>query len=370
VAEAARLPVHDGEALGARVLARARALVEATAGEPAGLGDIFVYREGGAIRQCHVVPLHQFTALECERVPALLPVLFGAEREERTKRRAGTDEQARNALRARSAKRLEALARERAVLERERADAESRERLRHCGEALYAYGADLAPGATSFVPPDGSEFPIALDPALDAKANAAAYFKRYRKATAKLVHTAQRLAALAGELSAAEQLAWEIDTAPPDVLAELRDALDAAERRRPKRREAQHALGPRVVPLGDDARLLIGRSPRTNAEVTFRSARPGDLWFHARQIPGAHVILQIDGARDATEDELRSAAEAAAFHSKGRERPKVDVDYTERKHVRKQRDAAAGLVWYTDARTLHVTPIDRGAGAAEPSRAG
>ena len=128
----------DGEALGARVLARARALVETTAGEPAGLGDIFVYREGGAIRQCHVVPLHQFATLECERVPALLPVLFGAERAERTKRRAGSDEQARNALRARSAKRLEALTRERAVLERERADAESRERLRQCGEALYA----------------------------------------------------------------------------------------------------------------------------------------------------------------------------------------------------------------------------------------
>jgi predicted ribosome quality control (RQC) complex YloA/Tae2 family protein len=370
-AEAARLAVHDGQALGARLLARARALVEATAGEPAGLGDIFVYREGDAIRQCHVVPLHQFAALECERVPALLPVLFGAERAERTKRRAGTDEQARNALRARSRKRLDALARERTVLERERADAEARDRLRHCGEALYAYGAGLAPGAISFVPPDGSGPPIALDPALDAKANAAAYFKRYRKATAKLVHTATRLAALEGELSAAEQLAWEIDTAPPDVLGELRDALDAAERRRPKRREPHHALGPRVVPLGDDARLLIGRSPRTNAEVTFRTARPGDLWFHARGIPGAHVILQIDGARDASEDELRSAAEAAAYHSKGRERPKVDVDYTERKHVRKQRDAAAGLVWYTDARTLLVTPLDRAAaGAAEPSRAG
>ncbi len=369
VAEAARLPAIDGHALGARMLARARALVEATEGEPAGIGDVFVYREGGAVRQCHVVPLHQFAALECERVPALLPVLFGAERAERTKRRAGTDEQARGALRARSRKRLDALAHERALIERERADAESRERLRHCGEALYAYGAEIAPGATAFIPPDGSESPIALDPALDAKANAAAYFKRYRKASAKLVHTAERLAALEGELAAAEQLAWEIDTAPPDVLGELRDALDTAERRRGKRRERPHALGPRIVVLGEDARLLIGRSPRTNAEVTFRTARPGDLWFHARQIPGAHVVLQIDGGRSATEEELCRAAEAAAYHSKGRERPKVDVDYTERKHVRKQRDAAAGLVWYTDARTLLVTPIDRAA-APEPSRAG
>jgi predicted ribosome quality control (RQC) complex YloA/Tae2 family protein len=370
-AEAAGLPVIDGHALGARMLARARALVEATEGEPAGIGDVFVYREGGAVRQCHVVQLHQFAALECERVPALSPVLFGAERAERTKRRAGTDEQARGALRMRSRKRLDALAHERALIERERADAESRERLRRCGEALYAYGAEIAPGATAFIPPDGSDAAIALDPALDAKANAAAYFKRYRKASAKLVHTAERLAALEGELAAAEQLAWEIDTAPPDVLGELRDALDTAERRRGKRRERPHALGPRIVSLGEDARLLIGRSPRTNAEVTFRTARPGDLWFHARQIPGAHVVLQIDGTRKATEDELRSAAEAAAYHSKGRERPKVDVDYTERKHVRKQRDAAEGLVWYTDARTLLVTPIDSTAAvAAEPSRTG
>lgn len=367
VAEAAGLPVLDRRVLGARMVARARALVAATEGEPSGLGDVFVYREGGAIRQCHLVPLHQFATLECERVAALVPVLFGAERAERTKRRAGADEQVRGRLRARALKRLEALARERALLARERADAESRERLRRCGEALYAYCAEIAPGATAFVPPTEPDFAITLDPALDAKANAAAYFKRYRKATAKLVHTAERLASLEGEVAAAEQLAWEIDTASPDVLGELRDELDAAEHRRGKRRERPHALGPRIVPLGDDARLLIGRSPRTNADVTFRAARPDDLWFHARGIPGAHVVLQIDGTRAATGEELRGAAEAAAYHSKGRERPKVDVDYTERKRVRKQRQAAAGLVWYTDARTLLVTPLAPAGSAPETS---
>ncbi len=367
-AEASEIPARDARALAALALARARSIVAATEGEPDGLGDVFVYRENGAVRQCHVVPLRQFAALECERAPALLPVLFATDRQERGKRRSGSDERTRGVLRARMRKRLDALACERTELERERADAEGRERLRRSGEALYAHHAEIPPGARTFAPPEEPEFAISLDPALDAKGNAAAYFKRYRKAAAKLAHIATRLAALEGDIAAADQLAWEIDAAAPDAFGELRDDLDALERRRGKRRERARALGPRVVRLSDDARLLIGRSPRTNAEVTFRTARHDDLWFHARNVPGAHVILTIDGARRATEDELRSAAEAAAFYSKGRERPKVDVDYTERKHVRKQRQAAPGLVWYTEAKTLLVTPFDHASSAPAPNR--
>ena len=87
-------------------------------------------------------------------------------------------------------------------------------------------------------------------------------------------------------------------------------------------------------------------------------ARPDDLWFHARNIPGAHVVLRLDAAREPSEAEVRAAAALAAFHSKAGAADKVEVDYTQRKYVRKQVGGAPGLVWYTHARTVLVTPRD------------
>ncbi len=108
--------------------------------------------------------------------------------------------------------------------------------------------------------------------------------------------------------------------------------------------------------MAEDARAFVGRSPQGNAELTFRMARPTDLWFHARGVPGAHVILRVDGGRHPTEREIERAAGLAAHYSKARDAAKVDVDFTERKYVRKQRAAAPGLVWYSDSRTLRVAP--------------
>ena len=99
------------------------------------------------------------------------------------------------------------------------------------------------------------------------------------------------------------------------------------------------------------ARIIVGRSPRENVEVTFRLARPDDLWFHARGIPGSHVVLQAPPGAAPGDSDLDAAADLAAQHSRARTAPRVEVDYTERKYVRRQRDAAPGLVWYTNART-------------------
>ena len=93
-----------------------------------------------------------------------------------------------------------------------------------------------------------------------------------------------------------------------------------------------------------------------NDEVTFRIARPDDLWFHARGMPGSHVVLQTPPGAGPAPDDLDAAADLAATHSKGRGAPRVDVDYTQRKHVRKQRDGGPGLVWYTNAQTCVGRP--------------
>jgi predicted ribosome quality control (RQC) complex YloA/Tae2 family protein len=85
-------------------------------------------------------------------------------------------------------------------------------------------------------------------------------------------------------------------------------------------------------------------------------ANPGDLWFHARGTPGAHVVLQRDDRRTPSQRDVEFAASLAAAHSKARASGKVPVDYTQRKHVRKRPDAPPGLVWYAQAKTAIVTP--------------
>ena len=357
VAEAATLAGAAAGAVSLRTLARARALVDATEGDPQALGDLFAYREDGRLVQCHVVPLAQYASLTLSRESALVPLLAEVVGAATTQRSRHAFEARRTSLRARVEKRRSAFSAERAGLERERDDAPGRDKLRIAGELLYAHLGDVPPGARSFVPESDPSVTIELDAGLDAKGNAAAIFTRYRKATTKLEHIARRLEELERSERFADELAWELERAEPETLDDVADSVERLERRKAAvRRERARRQKPLDVRVADDARIYVGRSPRGNADLTFRIARPGDLWFHVRQSPGAHVVLQFDSQRSATDDELERAAGLAAYHSKARNSEKVSVDYTERKHVRRQQNAPPGLVWYTNARTLLVAP--------------
>jgi predicted ribosome quality control (RQC) complex YloA/Tae2 family protein len=356
IADAARaLPARG---LAERCRTRARNLLEATDGEPSGLGDVFAYRDGaGTLVAAHVVPLAQYAALAESREPSLVALVEEVVGRATHDRASAAFDTRRTQLRARIEKRRAALETERRALEAERDDADARDRLREAGELLYAHVADVPARATTFVPPSAPHVTIALDPDLDAKANAAAIFKRYRKAVTKLDHVSRRLAALDAELAFAREVAWELERAEPETLDDVADAASRLERKKaaaPK--AAPTKRKPLDVRIADDARIYVGRSPKGNADLTFRLARPDDFWFHARETPGAHVILHIDTAREPAPAELERAAELAAFHSKARASEKVAVDYTERKYVRRMQNAPPGLVWYTNARTLVVAP--------------
>jgi predicted ribosome quality control (RQC) complex YloA/Tae2 family protein len=153
-------------------------------------------------------------------------------------------------------------------------------------------------------------------------------------------------------------LRWESERASDEDLDEVEAAVDALlprpEARRPSPPRRKRALLELRTPHG--SRIAVGRSPVENAELTFRHARPNDLWFHARGIPGAHVILSREDRSAAPDEDLRAAASLAAFYSRAKAATSVPVDYTQRKHVRKQRAAPPGLVWYTEARTIVVQP--------------
>jgi predicted ribosome quality control (RQC) complex YloA/Tae2 family protein len=132
---------------------------------------------------------------------------------------------------------------------------------------------------------------------------------------------------------------------------EIRPEANAATGRKPSPRR-----GPARF-LRDGVEALVGRNARENEELTFRLAQRNDLWLHARQRTGAHVVLRGNTVDD---DAIRAAAGLAAYFSEGRSDSAVDVDVTEVRNVRKIPGGPTGRVTYGRHRTLHVAPSAEG----------
>ena len=227
-------------------------------------------------------------------------------------------------------------------LDDRRRSADQRDALRLEGEGIFASLHELEPAERDA-----------------AKERAGKLFARYKKLAKTLPHLDARERDVRLALEAVETLRWEGERAADDDLEGVEAAVNALGARRraaaepPKPRRKRALLEYRTA---GGSRIVVGRSPLENADVTFRLARPNDLWFHAQKIPGAHVILARDDRSEAPEEDLQLAASLAALHSRGKSSASVPVDYTLRKHVRKQRAAPPGLVWYTHAKTIVVEP--------------
>ena len=123
-----------------------------------------------------------------------------------------------------------------------------------------------------------------------------------------------------------------------------------------KKRPKTASSKPLTVTSPDGLPILVGLNSRQNDEVTFRRAKSDDWWFHARGVPGAHVIVRSTG-QSLPEGTIRRAAGLAAFFSSLRDEPSVPVDYTLRRHVRRIPGAAPGLVTYVQEKMIRVSPV-------------
>ena len=191
---------------------------------------------------------------------------------------------------------------------------------------------------------------VTLDPRLSGRGNAERLFGKARRV---------ERAAREVELRLRETRAALAEARGREALAEgARDAAalpSAAERGAGGRAEDGRG-GPRHYLTARGLSILVGRGARENHHLTFRVARPEDLWLHARDVPGAHVVLRDPEGRAGAED-LREAAEVAAFFSEAREASLVDVHVTRRKHVRPGR-GGPGRVFVSHSDTLRVPPRD------------
>ncbi len=250
--------------------------------------------------------------------------------------------------------------RKRAALERALAAAEQAEEWRRKGEWILAYATQIEPRQEELrveTEPGQPPLSIALDPALSAADNAQRYFKRYRKAREATRGVPALLAAVDLELRYLDQLETDLDLAASEQgIREVQAALIEAGYIRGARERARAGRSqPLKLTSPDGLTVLVGRNSRQNDEVTFRRALPGDLWLHARGVPGAHVVVRT-GGRPVPETTLQWAAALAAHYSRARDEGMVDVDYTERRHVRRLKGAGPGLVTYSHERTLRVRP--------------
>jgi predicted ribosome quality control (RQC) complex YloA/Tae2 family protein len=246
-----------------------------------------------------------------------------------------------------------------AALTRALEDSAGAGRLRSWGELLLAYGSQIPTGSAEAVLPgfDGQMVAVQLDRTLTPVENAQRLFARYARMRDARPQIDARLRAVREDHRyLASALAMAETASGLDDLAELRRELaDDGYLRRRRVRPARAAAKPRTVALPGGAHLLVGRSNHDNDRVTFKIAGPEDLWFHARGVPGAHVILRT-GGRAATEDEIQAAAAAAAYFSAARGAGHAAVDYTARKHVRKAKGSKPGMVTYERETTVQAAP--------------
>jgi predicted ribosome quality control (RQC) complex YloA/Tae2 family protein len=273
-------------------------------------------------------------------------------------------------------KRLGRLLRLQEKLQGEESSLEEPADLRRRGELLLAglSRARRARDGRSVVLPDlfdaeEKDTEIELDPRLSLPKNAERFFNRARRAERTRGELSNRLEALSKEISFWEALELDMRDAASVVELEAleREAAEqglslAPSEATPKKKRVPQALGPRSFLSHRGNAILVGRSGRSNDELTFDLSKPHDLWFHASGIPGAHVVLRLASGGGADEGEIREAAELAAYYSKARDAAAVDVVVTERRHVSRIKGAPRGLVKIASApetRMLRVAPRPR-----------
>lgn len=244
-------------------------------------------------------------------------------------------------------------------LQRQEAGAEMAQRLMEDGQLILAYSYALEPGADRLELEDRT---IDLDRTLSASENAQKLFDAYKRRK----RAGEDLPALIEqgrqELDRIEEYRTFANLARGHTeLSQLRaEAVEAGVIREAPEGTVSMRKPPApktaFLTAPDGTRILVGKSAAQNARV-LDAASPDDWWFHAREIPGGHVIART-GGREPSVETLRLAAETAAYHSAARESDAVEVIYTQLRYLRKIRGAGPGQVTYRNERGTRVRPRD------------
>ncbi|WP_314626609.1 NFACT RNA binding domain-containing protein [uncultured Selenomonas sp.] len=250
------------------------------------------------------------------------------------------------------------------VLKEELRQAENAEDYKIRGDNLMTYAhlfqdhEDASLTVDDIYSETGEKITLKLDQRLTLSQNMQAFYHKYDKLkrAQKLLdeqialcsENIRYLASVETSLAASSALS-EIE----EIKEELIESGFLKEGKKKKRQDKPSA--PFQFMTEDGKSILVGKNKYQNYRLTFRTAAPDDLWLHAKDIPGSHVILRLSG-EEPSEESLHHAAILAAHFSKAQDSSNVPVDYTYRRYVKKPSGSRPGFVIFTHQKTLYVTP--------------
>ena len=206
---------------------------------------------------------------------------------------------------------------------------------------------------------DNSTVKIPLDERHTPAKNAQQYFKRYGKAKTAVKEKQIQLEEVDDDIKYLESvLSYLNNTDSVEEIEALRTELIETgyiRRRKTTFKEKKYKPQPHRYETTDGFTVLVGRNNKENDYLTLKTASKADIWFHTKDIPGSHVIVQTDG-KELSESGIFEAAAIAAYHSKGRTSENVPVDYVAVRYVKKPAGAKPGMVIFTNNKTVWVNP--------------
>lgn len=241
-------------------------------------------------------------------------------------------------------------------------DTEKRDKYKVYGELIHTYGYGLEEGARQLEAVNyytNENVTIPLDPTLDAKANAQKYFDKYGKLKRTYEALTDLIQETKSEIEHLESIATSLDIAlTEDDLVQIKEELVEYGYIKRKRtdKKAKIKSKPFHYISSDGYHMYVGKNNYQNEELTFKFATGNDWWFHAKGMPGSHVIVKTNNKTDLPDRMFEEAGKLAGYYSSGRDSDKIEIDYLQKKNVKKPNGSAPGFVVYYTNFSLTVHP--------------
>ena len=246
--------------------------------------------------------------------------------------------------------------------EKQLKDTEKRDKFRIYGELINTYGYEIEDGAASFEALNyytNEMINIPLDKDLTVRENSVKYFEKYNKLKRTFEAVSELINATNEEIKHLESIATSLEIAlKEEDLVEIKAELveyGYIKKHNTGGKKEKVISKPFHYVSHDGKHMYVGKNNYQNEQLTFEFATGGDWWFHAKGIPGSHVIVKTEG-EELSDQTFEEAAKLAAYYSKDKTSKKVEVDYTEKKHVKKVNGGKPGFVIYHTNYSMVVEP--------------
>ena len=247
--------------------------------------------------------------------------------------------------------------------EKQLQDADKKDIYRVYGDLLNTYGYSLKGGESSFTTEnfydDNKEITIPLDKNKSAKENAKKYYDKYAKLSRTTKALSEEIVNTKNDIEHLLSIQTALDVSSDDEsLSQIRQELVdfGYIKKHSSGKQKKSTSHPYHYISTDGYDIYVGKNNYQNEELTFKVATGNDWWFHAKGIPGSHVILKSNNEEDLPDRVYEEAAALAAFYSKAKDSEKVEVDYIQKKNIKKVAGAAPGFVIYHSNWSMVAAP--------------